>query len=49
MWGTIINGIQMAGLEHKGMREATWSGFNIGLLVAYTAGECFLSPSLQAF
>ncbi|ETW79224.1 hypothetical protein HETIRDRAFT_324636 [Heterobasidion irregulare TC 32-1] len=42
MWGTIINGIQMAGLEHKGMREATWSGFNIGLLVAYTAAMFIL-------
>lgn len=26
MWGTIINTIQAASLEHKGMREATWSG-----------------------
>jgi len=26
MWGTVINSIQAAGLEHKGMRHATWSG-----------------------
>jgi solute carrier family 35, member F1/2 len=37
MWGTIINGIQLAGLEHKKIPQATWSGMNIGLLVAYTA------------
>ena len=34
MWGTIINGIQAASLEHKDMTQATWSGKNIGLLVA---------------
>ena len=28
MWGMIINAIQAAGLEHKAMREATWSGMN---------------------
>jgi len=42
MWGTIINGIQAAGLEHKGMREATWSGPVIGLLFAYTAAMFIL-------
>lgn len=26
MWGTLINGIQAAGLEHKRMRDATWNG-----------------------
>ena len=26
MWATLINGIQAAALEHKGMREATWNG-----------------------
>lgn len=26
MWGVIINGIQAAGLEHKGIREAVWNG-----------------------
>ena len=28
MWGVIINGIQAAGLEHQGMRTATWNGEN---------------------
>lgn len=28
MWGTIINGVQAAGLEHNGMRTANWSGEN---------------------
>jgi len=42
MWGTIINGIQAAGLEHKGMREAKWSGPVIGLLCAYTAAMFIL-------
>lgn len=28
MWGMIINAIQAAGLEHKAIREATWSGMN---------------------
>ncbi|KIM53933.1 hypothetical protein SCLCIDRAFT_137838 [Scleroderma citrinum Foug A] len=37
MWGTIINGIQAAALEHKGMPVAPWTGMTIGLLVAYTA------------
>ena len=26
MWGTLINGIQAAGLEHNGMKTATWNG-----------------------
>jgi solute carrier family 35 protein F1/2 len=26
MWGTLINGIQAAGLEHKTMTEVTWNG-----------------------
>ncbi|TFK51739.1 DUF914-domain-containing protein [Heliocybe sulcata] len=42
MWGTIINGIQAAGLEHKDMTQVTWSGMNIGLLVAYTAAMFIL-------
>lgn len=28
MWGTLINGIQAAGLEHNQMKTANWSGFN---------------------
>jgi len=42
MWGTLINGIQAAGLEHKGMRDATWNGPIGGLLVAYTAAMFIL-------
>ncbi|KAH8983157.1 DUF914-domain-containing protein, partial [Lactarius hatsudake] len=42
MWGTIINGIQASSLEHKKMREVTWNGTNIGLLVAYTAAMFIL-------
>lgn len=38
-WGTIINGVQAAGLEHKGIRDAPWTGAVVGLLLAYTAGE----------
>lgn len=26
MWGVLINGIQAAGLEHKGMTTASWNG-----------------------
>ena len=26
MWGTLINGIQAAGLEHKDMTTASWNG-----------------------
>ncbi|KAG9017167.1 hypothetical protein FRB90_001519 [Tulasnella sp. 427] len=39
MWGTLINGIQASGLEWKNMRDSTWSGATVGLLVAYTAGK----------
>ncbi|VDC06515.1 unnamed protein product [Peniophora sp. CBMAI 1063] len=42
MWGMMINGIQLAGLEHKAIPQATWSGENIGLLVAYTAAMLIL-------
>ncbi|KAH9167482.1 DUF914-domain-containing protein [Lactarius sanguifluus] len=42
MWGTIISGIQGSALEHKQMREVTWNGTNIGLLVAYTAAMFIL-------
>ncbi|CAL1714743.1 unnamed protein product [Somion occarium] len=41
MWGTIINGIQAASLEHDGMKTASWNGKTIGLLVAYT-GAMFI-------
>ncbi|CAE7139849.1 unnamed protein product [Rhizoctonia solani] len=36
MYGMIINAIQASGLEHKEMREVTWSRGVIGLLFAYT-------------
>lgn len=26
MWGTVINGIQAASLEHVGMKTASWNG-----------------------
>ena len=26
MWGTLIIGIQAAGLEYKGMRDSPWNG-----------------------
>ncbi|OCH93678.1 DUF914-domain-containing protein [Obba rivulosa] len=42
MWGVLINGIQAAGLEHNGMRTASWNGATIGLLVAYTAAMFIL-------
>ncbi|KDQ61768.1 hypothetical protein JAAARDRAFT_123276 [Jaapia argillacea MUCL 33604] len=42
MWGTLINGIQAAGLEHDGMKTASWNGATIGLLVAYTASMFIL-------
>ncbi|TCD61781.1 hypothetical protein EIP91_007959 [Steccherinum ochraceum] len=42
MWGTLINGIQAAGLEHNDMRTASWNGATIGLLVAYTAAMFIL-------
>lgn len=42
MWGMIINGIQASALEHKQWKQSTWSGENIGLLVAYTAAMFIL-------
>ncbi|KAJ6581379.1 solute carrier family 35 member SLC35F1/F2/F6 [Mycena capillaripes] len=39
MFGFIICGAQAAGLEHEGMKTATWNGATIGILVAYTAGK----------
>lgn len=37
MWGTLINGVQAAALEHDGMVTATWNG---------TTGESPLSAIL---
>ncbi|KAG9088084.1 hypothetical protein FRC07_012667, partial [Ceratobasidium sp. 392] len=42
MYGMIINAIQASGLEHEGMRTATWNGTVIGLLFAYTAAMFIL-------
>jgi len=42
MWGTIINGIQAAGLEHQGIRDAPWNGSIAGFLIAYTAAMFIL-------
>lgn len=42
LWGTIINGVQAAALEHKGIKSTSWNGPVIGLLIAYTAGKGFL-------
>jgi len=42
MWGTLINGIQAAALEHQGMTTASWNGATIGLLFAYTAAMFIL-------
>ncbi|KAF8328377.1 uncharacterized protein EI90DRAFT_2926025 [Cantharellus anzutake] len=42
LWGTIINGIQAAGLEHNGIRTASWHAPVIGLLFAYTAAMLIL-------
>jgi solute carrier family 35, member F1/2 len=41
-WGTIINGIQAAGLEHRKIHDAPWTGATVGLLIAYTAGMIIL-------
>jgi len=42
MWGTIINGIQAASLEHKGIRAGPWTGATVGFLIAYTAAMFIL-------
>jgi len=42
MWGTLINGIQAAGLEHNGMKTATWNAAIAGFIVAYTAAMFIL-------
>ncbi|KAE9401082.1 DUF914-domain-containing protein [Gymnopus androsaceus JB14] len=42
MFGFIICVSQAAGLEHNLMHTATWSSFNVGLLIAYTSAMCIL-------
>jgi len=42
MWGMLINGCQAAGLEHAGMRTATWDGATIGILISYTVAMFIL-------
>lgn len=36
MWGLIINGIQAAALEHKGMKTAPWDARTVGYIIIYT-------------
>lgn len=42
MWGVIINGVQATLIERHKWKTSTWSGRNIGLLVAYTAAMFIL-------
>lgn len=42
LWGTLINGIQAAGLEHEMIKTSTWNGMIAGLLIAYSAAMLFL-------
>ncbi|KAJ7623314.1 DUF914-domain-containing protein [Roridomyces roridus] len=42
MFGFIICIIQAAGLEHEGMKTATWNGATVGLLLAYTVAMIIL-------
>ncbi|KAJ7760446.1 DUF914-domain-containing protein [Mycena metata] len=42
MWGFLICGVQAAGLEHAGMKTASWNGATIGLVIAYTAAMFIL-------
>ncbi|KAJ3794634.1 DUF914-domain-containing protein [Lentinula aff. detonsa] len=42
MFGFIICVAQAAGLEHNDMHAATWSGANVGLLLAYTSAMFIL-------
>ncbi|KAG6909034.1 hypothetical protein DXG01_002308 [Tephrocybe rancida] len=42
LYGTLINGVQAAGLEHGAMKLASWNSMTIGLLVAYTSAMFIL-------
>jgi len=42
MWGFLINGVQATILEHNKMKTASWNGFTVGLLVAYTSSMVIL-------
>jgi len=42
LYGTLINGIQAAGLEHGAMKLASWNRMTIGILVAYTSAMFIL-------
>ena len=48
LWGSIVNGIQAASLEHRQIRDAPWTGAVVGLLLAYTAGKSIFNVLLQA-
>ncbi|KAM0786488.1 hypothetical protein ACM66B_001946 [Microbotryomycetes sp. NB124-2] len=41
-WGCIVNAVQVAAAERKGLATVPWNAATIGLLVAYTAGMLFL-------
>ncbi|GAA5926954.1 uncharacterized protein JCM15063_000416 [Sporobolomyces koalae] len=41
-WGTLINGIQGAGLEHHLFHTVTWNGTTIGCLIGYVCAMLFL-------
>jgi len=42
MWGVIINGIQAAALEHKGIKAGPWDAHVIGYLIIYTVSMFIL-------
>lgn len=41
-FGTIINGVQGAGLEHDLFRSVAWTGTTVGYLIGYTCAMLFL-------
>jgi hypothetical protein len=47
-WGVIINGIQAAALEHKGMKTAPWDAHIIGYLIIYTVSMFILYSGLTS-
>lgn len=42
MWAFLINGVQSAALEHKGMVQVPWTADIIGLLMAFTTSMMIL-------
>jgi solute carrier family 35, member F1/2 len=49
MWGVLINGIQAAGLEHKQMKSANWSGAVSAFTILFYRSciECKVHPNLS--